>query len=758
MAMDDVSGGGGGVYTPTWRREEEEREWAAAQEEKRRAERHESAGYSYNPDDDPRAHAQMTYQTASGTYTTPKVYGKAEQETGMSWEAPDSDSGMMINNDAENRDDQGSGSWDQVSGTEGQGAGTKTQLPVITVAEPESKEEIKGSGKKAEEEKPVVYTGGSTNANTGTGAKGTGASGTKAALTENGLPEGYMDWTAEQWKEWQRDSANREAAAAAANRQAEAARAERLREELYRGRELMQPISYSGTTGTGASGEPSPGRDYYSSNPVVRRYTPGTAEYDALNGRGSRTQGYDPAIRSAGGGQSTGPAVGSQQWLADNGLSWSGNQGAVAGNQGAYTYQNNPQYQTDLALGLVDGSFSPMVLQEMYGDRISDRVENYEPNVPTSEGKTPLDVDAYNRAINALNQQGIYGEEAVNQATQMVRDIQGAKEAVSRWVNPNQGGSEDRLRRLNRFNEDNQAGKYTVEIPADSYKIPGTETYVRSNDEVVADNYRVGTQGNQRFDARQGQTQGTGAGNQGSGISYQGKGSSQVPNPDRPGAEAEVNSWNKVEDARANTKMTYKTAGKNQEAGSTDQTAKAGTNTGGTNSKGTGTGTSTKGSGSDKAVPDGSKYYNPSYGQGGKVVKAPYKQGGYTEDEIMKMGNKAYGTAYGKNAYEGYYRAPDGHYYPVDQEKANYYRQTGSYRGWEEGMRDYWNTFGTFYGYRPDWKTAGRNVSRGSGGGGRGGYSYGGGGSSYAGSNRSYGAGSTANNGLYWNPNTSWNI
>lgn len=143
-------------------------------------------------------------------------------------------------------------------------------------------------------------------------------------------------------------------------------------------------------------------------------------------------------------------------------------------------------------------------------------------------------------------------------------------------------------------------------------------------------------------------------------------------------------------------------------------------------------------------VPKGSKTYDPSYGQGGQVVKAPYKEGGYTEEELMKMGNKAYGSAYGNNAYEGYYRAPDGRYYPVDQEKAAYYQRYGTYNGWDEGMRDYYNTFGTFYGYTPTWKSTGRNT-----GGGR---SY-----SYSGGNRSSGYSynnnySGNNNGSYVQP------
>lgn len=176
----------------------------------------------------------------------------------------------------------------------------------------------------------------------------------------------------------------------------------------------------------------------------------------------------------------------------------------------------------------------------------------------------------------------------------------------------------------------------------------------------------------------------------------------------------------------------------------------------------------------EKKAPKGSVYFNPSYGQQtGKGVKLPYKAGGYSENEIMEYGNKTRGTDWnGKNVYEGYYYY-NGKYYPIDQEKAAYYKANGnSYKGWEEPMREYYQTFGTYYGYRPDWKIAGgKNVwkannnvyenyrtSKGSGSSGNSSSSS----LSYtpaaASSGRSYGRGSTANNGMYWNGNTSWSI
>ena len=115
--------------------------------------------------------------------------------------------------------------------------------------------------------------------------------------------------------------------------------------------------------------------------------------------------------------------------------------------------------------------------------------------------------------------------------------------------------------------------------------------------------------------------------------------------------------------------------------------------------------------------------FTPSYGQDMEYgVKAPYKKGGYTAEELKNMGNKPYKDSSGKDQYEGYYYW-DGAWYPVDQEKAEYYQRYGTYNGWDEGMRDYYNTFGTFYGYTPTWKQTGRNVRTNSNGGYSGSYS-----------------------------------
>jgi len=148
-----------------------------------------------------------------------------------------------------------------------------------------------------------------------------------------------------------------------------------------------------------------------------------------------------------------------------------------------------------------------------------------------------------------------------------------------------------------------------------------------------------------------------------------------------------------------------------------------GTGTGSGSGNGSGTG-----NGKDKS---GYQTLQPSYGQEKSVVKAPYKAGGYSEDELKKMGNVPYKDYRGNNAYEGYYYW-DGKWYPVNQDKANYYNTYGTYNGYTDDMGDYYRTFGTYYGYRPGWRTAGR-----SGGYSSRSYSYGGGGGGSYGSSSS---------------------
>ena len=76
-----------------------------------------------------------------------------------------------------------------------------------------------------------------------------------------------------------------------------------------------------------------------------------------------------------------------------------------------------------------------------------------------------------------------------------------------------------------------------------------------------------------------------------------------------------------------NTKADDRLAFKNEQAESADRNTNTGTNTGTTTE-------STK-------PPSGSTYFTPSYGQDmEKGVKAPYREGGYTAEELQAFGNK----------------------------------------------------------------------------------------------------------------------
>ena len=71
----------------------------------------------------------------------------------------------------------------------------------------------------------------------------------------------------------------------------------------------------------------------------------------------------------------------------------------------------------------------------------------------------------------------------------------------------------------------------------------------------------------------------------------------------------------------------------------------------------------------------------------------------------------------GSMLFEGYYKAPDGNYYPVNQGKANYALsrgmtnpyQTWYYEGYTPDMEAYRNVYGTYYGYTPSWRQTGAN-------------------------------------------------
>jgi len=131
--------------------------------------------------------------------------------------------------------------------------------------------------------------------------------------------------------------------------------------------------------------------------------------------------------------------------------------------------------------------------------------------------------------------------------------------------------------------------------------------------------------------------------------------------------------------------------------------------------------TPSAGKANETAIPKRSLRLRPSYGQSGQVVKAPYKVGGYTEAELKAMGNEARKDLVGPDGsmlFEGYYKAPDGNYYPVNQGKANYALARGMtdpsqywyYYGYTPDKEAYRNVYGTYYGYTPSWRDTGARL------------------------------------------------
>ena len=143
-------------------------------------------------------------------------------------------------------------------------------------------------------------------------------------------------------------------------------------------------------------------------------------------------------------------------------------------------------------------------------------------------------------------------------------------------------------------------------------------------------------------------------------------------------------------------------------------------NTGKTPAKETPKNESSSDSGS---YPSGSIVTTPSYGQGGKVVVMPPKTGGYTAQELEAAGNRARTDEkyFEGLAYEGYYLAPNGKYYPINYPKAAYAIsqgmrnpiQTQYYEGYSKDVDDFIRTFGPeeLWRYSPNWKNEGLKYS-----------------------------------------------
>ena len=585
--------------------------------------------------------------------------------------------------------------------------------------------ETKAETPKKQEEKPLVYVPQNTNA--GTSGAGTNAAGTKAALT--GMPEGAESWTPEQWREYMNQPGNREAMAevtrqgtdrtAAANRQERRERGGADRAERNAPQGTFQPRTNQGSTAAPANDQP-----------VYTWQGIRAGDFSAL---ADLMSGGAPRIPDTGGQSTPAPA---------------------------------PQREPDAAAGSIAAAnanreaVDAYAAQEAARRERADQLQAQEDYLAAWQRRQD-EIDRRNLADSSIAAANAAREEQAAQE----RALEGSLAAAeANRYEMEQGAAQDRERRdqmaqLRAAKEewdrqqreaqllatrDQDVARMSQDIAAQmGYVPPETGSGTNGTDNSVKRNVEPKRAGQEP------EVHSSGGGSSRGEVHYSYKGKPQTGgNSNRPGVNAEVNSWDQGTGTSAGTGT------KGQEDGNGNGTKTV---------SGTGTGSSDNGKGSD--VPKGSTYFTPSYGQDmEKGVKAPYRKEGYTAEEIEKMGNKARSDQKyynGKKAYEGYYLAPNGKYYPVDQIKANYYRENGSYAGWNEGMRDYWNTFGTFYGYRPGWKVDGR---LGSGGGGGGGYSGGGrssgGGYSYGGGSSSSGrgGGATANNGLYWNGNTSWNI
>ena len=694
-----------------------------------------------------------------------------------------------VYNPPESGGEEGGGSEAQESA-----AAEPVQPQVQTpAAEAEAETEERASGeKRADAQAPIVYTGGGTTTPAGTGSKGTGASGTKTALEEEeeeqGLPAAFWDWTAEEQQEYLANPRNQATAKEQANRQARenltAADIVNNMPKVGNGNFSFTPPApgtqpavtpqQSGETAAQRAGAYQAAWQRRNAD-IQQRLAMQNYQYDplqaailranaGLGGSGLETRGYDPGVRLAN----------DQQYLADNGFSWAGNPSLQSEDRGGTyvppTAEGQEDYDTQVRI-LKDRGYSQEDAERMAAEEFgpytySGDQPSYE-RVDVPKGTAdPADVrqgyyqEGYREAMaqnmseaDAMRYAENYATEKTNalqKAGQMTdaerarrnpnasyyyAPIPGTGTGSNTYAGPEAGtpaGNQTpaMTEAQRRFEQEEAAGMWNTEVPAADTRIPGTETYQPNTNRPGADAALEGIM----------ETTDRGPLNKPDSVLFAEQAAAKRNAGTGTGTGAGSGNGN-------NGKLVV-----NQGAG---PATKAGTKAGtGTNS----------GSGSD--VPKGSQYFRPSYGQDMKKgVKAPYRKGGYSAEELEKMGNAPrtdFKYNNGKTAYEGYYLAPDNQYYPIDQDKARYYLQTGSYKGWEEGMRDYWNNFGTFYGYRPDWKTAGgKNVwkqnSGRSSGGGRGGYSYSGGGSG-GGSGRSYGGGSTANNGLYWNPNTSWSI
>lgn len=855
MAMDDINGGGGGSYTPSWKREAEEKAWAAAKEEERRRDRvNEQEIISYTP---PAAttptvttqqearNAEAAYRASVGANSNSTGGNTASSNTMSQQEARNAEAVYRASVGA-NSNSTGGNTTPQLTNPNGysvseiiqQATPTPTPSPTPTptpepVPEPEPEPEptptstpttiasvaetpvvyapetaeaaLAPAQRRAENQapavssyveeeaenltgkkgwssvsrgnsEPVVYTGGATSPTQTQRTNQTLSNQTKNLITnaddDATILAKYWQMTPEQQAAQVGNARVQAALRGAANNQA--------RMNAGNGYVSTAALRETASSPQQAVREPV---HYLGAGDVE----PGTMNFATHMG---------PILTDSGQSSYVPGTIGSQQYLADNGLSWAG-QGAAAAvtpvsvtpvsddYPGGYDAMFSDMVRIQMARGMSQEAAEQYARQEISRQNLAAAAQSsglsYTPRRSgeiRAEEQGPsgprVSSESVQRAIEALNRQGIYGAEAERQALQMTADIQGLRDDINAWVGNRT--SQNQVDLMNQFARDERTGRWNTIIPAGSYQIPGTETYAYDPDsaDVMAGNYRVGTPGNQRFDARQER------GNQTPAVS------DSVTTSGRPGADAaleNVMNSGAAQEAAARLRRAHSAAAdyRNRNVGQ-----QSGSESGSENGS-AGTSASTKSSGQKTSATGLADYlkeamkkaqklkgsYPDNFGKA--VIKLPFRSGGYTEADLINAGNSvALKDRNNKNVYEGYYLW-DGVYYPIDQVKANYYNTHGhSYRGWQEPMREYWNNFGTFYGYRPDWKTAGGvNVwkqnnpqaysYRGGGGGGAAAPAAttqrfrlsGGTGSGYS---QNYGRGSTANNGLYWNPNSTWNI
>lgn len=692
-------------------------------------------------DEDPRAKIRTTYKTDSGTYTyradegTKKVAGPEPevQDTGYSYDPG-------VTNPEPSYDEPVSEPTQEVVKVEEPNYDSKDTTTDTTTGESWQDEKKTEADNKAKETEPVVYTGGSL----GTTAKGTGTTTTANSGTSTTQSISSELYGTEDWK-----------VKAAADKEANARSGERRESGLY------YKTSGGGAYTTGFGGTMGGGEPAF---PVQMAGNTGLTNYqiaansiayaDKMNNYRDGSVGgqrYDARLAGQGKSTTTGttgattPTTGTGNGTTTTGATTPGVQGTTTVNgmtqaeAEAWIAKENERLAAEGRGSLPDVMPATIPSSEELKEKAREREREeaanstfvYEPpQVYSDSYKTPQD---WWTATGGFTEPFEYYDSQKGEHVKMVPDGKGGYDVYTSPV-------------ASTVTRDAKTGLLENSTP--DWKLD--QSY-----RVYVPNTRIGS----NTGSATGST-GTTAG-KGSTTSTTTAGSTTANGSTTKGNSTGTTTTGTTSSGNTTTTGAGKTPSQiaREDAAATKTAAGTGSTTGGTKTPSqinredaVATNTGTTGTESTKP-PSGSTYFTPSYGQDmEKGVKAPYRTEGYTEEELNAYGNKPrsdWKYYNGKVAYEGYYLAPNGKYYPVDQTKYEYWKRNGgSYKGWEEGMRDYWNNFGTFYGY---------NKRKTSYGGGGGGYRYyGGNGYSYSGSGSS--GSSNEGNGIYWNTNTSWSI